>query len=329
MAFRIGAREVSAIEDVSLAVPASGTLALVGESGSGKSVTSLSVLRLLPRGVGRITGGRVLFAAPGSAPVDLTTLDTEAMRRVRGDRIGIVFQEPMTSLNPVLPVGDQVTEPLRVHQAAGRATDRAALREAAIRLLQQVGIPDAARLAARYPHELSGGMRQRAMIAMALACDPALLIADEPTTALDVTIQAQILELLRRQQRDRGMAMLFVTHNLGVVAEIADRVAVMYAGRVVEQGDVAAVFRAPRHPYTVGLMAAMPRMGSAGVLRRQGLKLPAISGSVPSLKDRPAGCAFAPRCAMAQPACVAAVPALEQIVPGHASRCLRWRELPA
>ncbi len=323
--FRTTAGEVVAIEDVDLAVPAGGTLALVGESGSGKSVASLSLIGLLPKGLGRMTAGAVMFAAPGETPRDLATLDAEALRQVRGAAIGTVFQEPMTSLNPVFTVGDQVGEPLRIHRGM---SNQAAMAEAA-RLLDQVGIPDPAQRVRQYPHELSGGMRQRVTIAMALACGPSLLIADEPTTALDVTIQAQILDLLQRLQRERGMAMLFVTHNLGVVAEVADRMTVMYAGRVVESGTVAAVFRAPRHPYTVGLMAAMPRLGRAAALRRAGLALPTIPGTVPGIADRPPGCPFAPRCALAEASCRVAVPALDTVAEGHLSRCLRWRELPA
>ncbi len=323
--FRTNEGEITAIEDVDLAVPAGATLALVGESGSGKSVASLSLLGLLPRGVGRLDAGSVMFAPPGQAARDLALLDSEALRQVRGAEVGMIFQEPMTSLNPVFTIGDQVGEPLRIHRGA---SEHEAM-DAAVRLLEQVGIPDPAVRVRQYPHELSGGLRQRVTIAMALACDPALLIADEPTTALDVTIQAQILELLQRLQRERGMAMLFVTHNLGVVAEIADRVSVMYSGRVVESGAVAEVFRAPRHPYTVGLLAAMPRIGTASALRRAGKELPTIPGSVPSVADRPAGCAFAPRCSMAQAACREAVPALRPVGEAHVSACLRWAELPA
>ncbi len=323
--FRTNEGEITAIEDVDLAVPAGATLALVGESGSGKSVASLSLLGLLPRGVGRLDAGSVMFAPPGQAARDLALLDSEALRQVRGAEVGMIFQEPMTSLNPVFTIGDQVGEPLRIHRGA---SEHEAM-DAAVRLLEQVGIPDPAVRVRQYPHELSGGLRQRVTIAMALACDPALLIADEPTTALDVTIQAQILELLQRLQRERGMAMLFVTHNLGVVAEIADRVSVMYSGRVVESGAVAEVFRAPRHPYTVGLLAAMPRLGTASALRRAGKELPTIPGSVPSVADRPAGCAFAPRCSLAQAACREAVPALRPVGEAHVSACLRWAELPA
>ena len=322
--FRTRTGEIVAIEDVDLMVPAGRTLALVGESGSGKSVASLSLIGLLPRGIGRMTQGRVLFAPSGQAPRDLAAIAPEALRHVRGAEIGMVFQEPMTSLNPVFTVGDQVGEPLRVHRGLG---ERAALAEA-VSLLEQVGIPEPARRAAQYPHELSGGLRQRVTIAMALACGPALLIADEPTTALDVTIQAQILDLLQRLQRERGMAMLFVTHNLGVVAEIADRVSVMYAGRVVESGPVGEVFAAPKHPYTAGLLAAMPHLGSAAALRRAGKPLPTIAGNVPGIADRPKGCAFAPRCGLATDACRAGVPALVAVGTDRLSRCLRWRELP-
>jgi peptide/nickel transport system ATP-binding protein len=266
-----------------------------------------------------------MFAPPGKTPRDLAALDAEALRRVRGAAIGMVFQEPMTSLNPVLTIGAQVSEPLRIHHGAGQKESWAE----AMRLLDQVGIADAGRRLKQYPHELSGGLRQRVTIAMALSCGPALLIADEPTTALDVTIQAQILDLLQRLQRERGMAMLFVTHNLGVVAEIADQVSVMYAGRVVESGPVAAVLTRPLHPYTRGLMAAMPRLGTASALRATDAALPSIPGQVPGIAERPRGCSFAPRCALAQDACRAAMPALVAVAPAHRSRCLRWRELAA
>ncbi len=322
--FRTRDGETVAIEEIDLTVPAGRTLALVGESGSGKSVASLSVMGLLPHGIGRMTHGRVLFAPPGQPARDLAQLNPEARRHVRGAEIGMVFQEPMTSLNPVFTVGDQVAEPLRVH----RGLNPQAALQAAIGLLDQVGIPEPGRRASQYPHELSGGLRQRVTIARALACSPALLIADEPTTALDVTIQAQILALLQRLQQERGMAMLFVTHNLGVVAEIADQVAVLYAGRVVETGPVADVFHAPRHPYTAGLLAAMPRLGAASALRRANLPLPTIAGTVPSIADRPRGCGFAPRCALATDACRAAPPPVLPVAPHRTSRCLRWADLP-
>lgn len=323
--FRTRAREITAVNGIDLVIHPGETVALVGESGSGKSVTSLSVMRLLARKIGSIDAGSVLFRGKDGKVKDLATLDEEEMRHVRGNDIGMVFQEPMTSLNPVYTIGDQISESLRVHRGTGR---RAAL-EAAVGLLVKVGIPDARRRASQYPHEMSGGMRQRATIAMALACDPTLLIADEPTTALDVTIQAQILDLMQTLQRERGMGMLFVTHNLGVVAEIAHRVAVMYAGRIVESGPVAEVFRDPRHPYTMGLLRSMPRLGTATEMKRSGKKLPAIPGMVPSLAEMPTGCAFAPRCAFATDACRAAMPELVAVNAGHGTRCIRWQEIAA
>ena len=321
--FRTRGGEITAVNDIDLTVAAGETLALVGESGSGKSVTSLSVMRLLTRNIGVIAAGSIRLATSGGAVRDLVSLDQESMRRIRGDDIGMIFQEPMSSLNPVFTIGDQIGEPIRIHRGA----DRKAAMDAAVALLESVGIPDARRRAGQYPHELSGGMRQRATIAMALACDPALLIADEPTTALDVTIQAQILDLLLKLQRERGMAMLFVTHNLGVVAEIAHRVAVMYAGRIVEEGPVGEVFRNPKHPYTMGLLASMPRLGDAARMKQAGEKLAAIPGMVPSLMNIPSGCAFSPRCKFAIDACRVAVPALEQVNSQHRSRCIRWKEI--
>ncbi|NKJ39897.1 peptide/nickel transport system ATP-binding protein [Rhizobium sp. SG570] len=321
--FRTRGGELTAVRDVDLTIGAGETLALVGESGSGKSVTSLSVMRLLTRNVGVIAAGSIRLRDKQGVVSDLATLDDRHMGAIRGDDIGMVFQEPMSSLNPVLTIGDQIAEPIRIHRKADRRT---AMRKA-ITLLESVGIPDAERRVRQYPHELSGGMRQRATIAMALACDPVLLIADEPTTALDVTIQAQILELMQRLQRERGMAILFVTHNLGVVAEIAHRVAVMYAGRIVEEGPVGTVFRDPRHPYTQGLLASMPRLGEATRMRQAGEQLAAIPGVVPGLTRMPPGCAFAPRCSHAIAACAEAVPALETVGAGHASRCIRWREI--
>ncbi|MDI5927307.1 ABC transporter ATP-binding protein [Rhizobium leguminosarum] len=321
--FRTRGGEITAVNDIDLTVAAGETLALVGESGSGKSVTSLSVMRLLTRNIGVIAAGSIRLATSGGAVRDLVSLDEESMRRIRGDDIGMIFQEPMSSLNPVFTIGDQIGEPIRIHRGA----DRKAAMDAAVALLESVGIPDARRRAGQYPHELSGGMRQRATIAMALACDPALLIADEPTTALDVTIQAQILDLLLKLQRERGMAMLFVTHNLGVVAEIAHRVAVMYAGRIVEEGPVGEVFRNPKHPYTMGLLASMPRLGDAARMKQAGEKLAAIPGMVPSLMNIPSGCAFSPRCKFAVDACRVAIPALEQVNSQHRSRCIRWKEI--
>ncbi|ANL32750.1 oligopeptide ABC transporter ATP-binding protein [Rhizobium phaseoli] len=321
--FRIRSGEVTAVNGIDLSVAAGETLALVGESGSGKSVTSLSVMRLLTPNIGAIAAGSIDLKRKNGTVSNLVCLAEQDMRAVRGNDIGMVFQEPMSSLNPVYTIGDQISEPLRIHRGANR---KAAM-DAAVALLDSVGIPDAGRRAGQYPHELSGGMRQRATIAMALACDPTLLIADEPTTALDVTIQAQILALLQALQRERGMAMLFVTHNLGVVAEIAHRVAVMYAGRIVETGPVAEVFRNPRHPYTIGLLASMPKLGDASRMKQAGERLAAIPGVVPSLINMPAGCAFQPRCQFAVDACRAAVPPLADINPRHKSRCIRWEEI--
>ncbi len=321
--FRVRAGEVTAVNGIDLSVAAGETLALVGESGSGKSVTSLSVMRLLTRKIGAIAAGSVHLKRKDGKVRDLVSLSEQEMRSIRGDDIGMVFQEPMSSLNPVYTIGDQISEPIRIHRGA----DRKSAMDAAISLLDQVGIPDAARRVKQYPHELSGGMRQRATIAMALACDPTLLIADEPTTALDVTIQAQILDLLQKLQRERGMAMLFVTHNLGVVAEIAHRVAVMYAGRIVETGPVTEVFRNPKHPYTMGLLASMPKLGDATRMKHAGEKLAAIPGVVPSLMNMPAGCAFEPRCKFATVDCRKTVPPLFDVSPHHKSRCIHWQEV--
>ena len=281
------------------------------------------------RGPGRIAGGEILFSDPArpGETVDLAKLprNGEQYRHIRGGRISIIFQEPMTALSPLHTIGNQVGEALRLHHGTGRDETRARTRD----MLRLVGFPDPGRALDTYPFELSGGLRQRAMIAMALICRPALLIADEPTTALDVTIQAQILDLMQKLQEQRGMGMLFVTHNLGVVAEIAHRVAVMYAGRIVESGPVAEVFRNPRHPYTMGLLKSMPRLGTAVAMKRAGAKLNAIPGVVPSLADMPPGCAFAPRCAFAIDACRAAVPAIEAVTDRHGTRCIRWQEIAA
>jgi peptide/nickel transport system ATP-binding protein len=321
--FRIGGADIAAVQDMELTVAAGETVALVGESGSGKSVTSLSVMGLLPKRVGRIAEGRVMLSRKSGEVVDLAAMPDERLREVRGNDIGMVFQEPMTSLNPVYTVGEQIAEPIRIH--LGKPHHEAAAD--AVRLLADVGIPDPERRAQQYPHELSGGMRQRVTIAMALACDPRVLIADEPTTALDVTIQAQILDLLQKLQRERGMGILFVTHNLGVVAEIADRVVVMYAGRIVETGPVAEVFAHPRHPYTKGLLRSVPRLGEAVELKRAGTPLPTIRGNVPSLRNLPPGCAFANRCDYAIEACNAAMPPLFAATSTQKSRCIRWQEL--
>jgi oligopeptide/dipeptide ABC transporter ATP-binding protein len=295
-----------AVDGVSFTVGAGETLAIVGESGSGKSVTSLSIMRLVPIPPGEIAGGRVLFRGR-----DLLALPEPEMRHIRGNEIGMIFQEPMSSLNPLLTVGEQIAEVVRLHQGLGRT----AARQRAIEMLGRVNIPDPERRAREYPHRLSGGMRQRVMIAMALACRPALLIADEPTTALDVTIQAQILHLIRALQIEMSMSVLFITHNLGVVAQVADRVAVMYAGRIVERAPTRAVFKATRMPYTEALLAAIPRVDAA-----PHTPLAAISGRPPDLTRLPAGCAFAPRCRHASERCARERPPLRGM-PGHAFAC--------
>jgi peptide/nickel transport system ATP-binding protein len=308
---------VPAVNGISFTLSRGETLALVGESGSGKSVTSLAIMRLTPPPPICEVHGRATLAGTG----ELLSLPEPMMRDVRGSRIAMVFQEPMTSLNPVLPIGEQIAEPLRYHRGSNRAT---ALQEAT-RLLELVGIPEPAKRLASYPHQLSGGMRQRAMIAIALACDPDVLIADEPTTALDVTVQAQILELLKSLQARTGMAMLFITHNLGVVAEMADRVMVMYAGRVVEQAPSRTLFHAPLMPYTRGLLRSVPKLSP---LEELGAPLAAIPGNVPNPAELPNGCAFAPRCEHVRPElCETALPALDPANAGHLVRCVRWREL--
>jgi len=290
------------------------TLAIVGESGSGKSVTALSIMRLLPARVGRITGGSIRLSGR-----ELTELPEEEMRRIRGKEIGMIFQEPMTSLNPVHTVGAQIAEALIEHEGLPGPEAR----ERAIELLDTVGISEPARRVDNHPHEMSGGMRQRAMIAMALACSPSLLIADEPTTALDVTIQAQILDLMEDLQDRLGMAIIFITHDLGVVAQMARRVVVMYAGQVVESGPVADIFSRPRMPYTAGLIGSIPRLGGSG----QEERLRTIPGQVPSLSERPTGCRFSTRCAHVQTQCRETPVSLEPISRGHEVRCMRWREL--
>ncbi len=306
---------VKSVDGLSFRIGRGETLALVGESGSGKSVTALAMLRLLPRS-GRVSGGRITFDGK-----DLSLCSEPQMRRVRGTEIGIVFQEPMTSLNPVLTVGEQISERLRVHAGLHR---RQALRRA-VEMLERVRIPEPRRRAANYPHQMSGGMRQRVVIAMALACGPKLLIADEPTTALDVTIQAQILDLMRSLQAEFGMAILFITHDLGVVAEMADRVVVMYAGRAVEQATVRSIFAEPRMPYTRALLQSIPRIDRGSARQR----LHAISGNVPNPSSSLPGCAFHPRCPQGQAPCVTAQPDFEECAADHFVRCRRWRELPA
>jgi len=283
------------VEEASFALEAGRTLGLVGESGCGKTVTAMSIMRLLPSPPARVLNGRILFEG-----IDLLRLPAAEMRAIRGDRIGMVFQEPMTSLNPVLSVGFQIEEVLRLH----RGLRGAEARGQAIEMLRHVGIGAPERRLGQYPHQLSGGLRQRVMIAIALVCRPRLLIADEPTTALDVTIQAQILDLLRRLKRELGMALLLITHDLGIVAEMCDEVAVMYAGRIVERAPAGVLFQRPRHPYTAGLLAARPR------LVPKGGKLATIPGTVPPPGRRGAGCSFAERCSRALPRCGSERPAL-------------------
>ncbi len=318
--FRAGSQIARAVDGVSFDISRGETLALVGESGSGKSVTALSIMRLVPIPPGDIAGGRIMFRDRAGAMRDLLQLSEPAMRRVRGNEIGMIFQEPMSSLNPLLTVGEQIAEVVRLHSGLGH---RAAQRHA-VEMLARVNIPDPQSRVGEYPHRLSGGMRQRVMIAMALSCNPTLLIADEPTTALDVTIQAQILDLMRELQAELHMSILFITHNLGVVAQIADRVAVMYGGRVVEQGEVAAVFAAPLHPYTRALLRSIPSVSGGG--RDPSRRLLAIPGNVPSPVALPPGCAFAPRCSLAQGRCHETPPPREEALPGRFVRCYRWNE---
>ena len=311
---------VQAVADLSFSIGAGRTLALVGESGSGKSVASLTLMGLLPRGSRTRVAGEARYLARDGQTHDLLQLPEPGLRRLRGNEIAMIFQEPMTSLNPVLRIGTQIAESLRLHRGMG---GQAAL-EHARRLLDQVEMPDAGRRLREYPHQLSGGMRQRVMIALAMACEPTLLIADEPTTALDVTIQAQILALIRRLQADTGMSVLFITHNLGVVAHHADDVAVMYAGRLVESTSVAALFAQPRHPYTQGLLGCLPRRRRPHPGARAGdrPRLQAIPGQVSSPLAQPPGCAFEPRCHQAIAACGAALPPLRSTASGGLHRCI-------
>ena len=299
--------EVRAVDGVSFSLEEGKTLGLVGESGCGKSVTALSILRLVPSPPGKIVGGEVLYRGR-----DLLKLGREEMRKMRGDEISMIFQDPMTSLNPVFTVGNQIAEAIRLHQGLGARETR----EKTIDMLRLVRIADPESRVDEYPHQLSGGMRQRVMIAMALACNPSLLIADEPTTALDVTIQAQILELIKELQQKLGMALLLITHDLGVVAERADGVAIMYAGKIVERGPVEAIFRRPLHPYTVGLLNSLPGSGE-----KKKKRLEAIPGVVPSLLELPGGCRFRDRCPKAAGVCAEAEPELLEKEKGHWAAC--------
>jgi peptide/nickel transport system ATP-binding protein len=305
--FAVEGRELVAVDGVSFDLEAGQTLAIVGESGCGKSVTALSIMGLIPAPPGRVEGA-ILFEG-----ADLTRVSAAGMRELRGNRLSMIFQEPMTSLNPAFTVGDQIAEVLLRH----RALSREEARVRTIDLLRQVHVPSPEARFADYPHRLSGGMRQRVMIAMALACRPKLLIADEPTTALDVTIQAQILDLMRTLREETGTAIILITHDLGVVAELADEVAVMYAGRIVERADVARLFADPQHPYTVGLLGSIPR------LDLDQPRLPAIDGLVPNPLEPIVGCRFHPRCPFAIPRCRSEIPPLASVAPEHASAC--WR----
>jgi peptide/nickel transport system ATP-binding protein len=309
--FFVRGRVAKAVDDVDLTIEAGETLGLVGESGCGKSVTAHSIIGLVPQPPGKIVGGRIIFDG-----TDLLELPEARMRKIRGHWISMIFQEPMTSLNPVYSVGDQVAEVIRVHEGLSRREAR----NRVIEMFQLVGIPAAAKRLNDYPHQMSGGMRQRVMIAMALACHPKLMIADEPTTALDVTIQAQILELMNKLKEETGASILFITHNLGVIAEMAQYVAVMYAGKVMEYTDVKTLFGEPKHPYTVALLHSIPVLGR-GV---RGRRLSAISGVVPSLLNLPAGCLFSDRCPDAFSDCLRVEPQMYELGPIHTVRCLKY-----
>jgi oligopeptide/dipeptide ABC transporter ATP-binding protein len=313
--FESGGVVARAVDGVSFEVNRGRTLGIVGESGCGESVTAFSIMRLLPQPHGRIVGGSILFEGK-----DLARASEPDLHHIRGGRIGMVFQEPLSALNPVQTIGRQLAEVLLLHKPITKGQAHAE----AVALLGKVGIPSPGVRMREYPHQLSGGMRQRVVIAMALSCNPSLLIADEPTTALDVTIQAQILDLMLSLQRELGMAIVLITHDLGVIAQVCDEVVVMYAGRVAEQGPVEDIFRRPAHPYTRGLLASIPRLATARKSR-----LPTIEGAVPGLSEMPAGCRFQGRCPFVEQRCRDARPPLEEVASGHAVSCLRWRELPA
>ena len=309
---------VRAVDGVNLSVRKGGTLGVVGESGCGKSVTALSVMQLLPRPKGRIAGGRIICHRRDGIAVDITALDPNGaeIRDIRGNEIAMIFQEPMTSLNPVYSIGEQITEAVQLHQAASKAEAR----ELAIAMLDKVGIPGPAKRVDEYPHQFSGGMRQRAMIAMALSCHPSLLIADEPTTALDVTIEAQILALIKQLQAELGMSVMIITHNLGVIGEMADEVVVMYMGKIVEEAPLAELFNNPQHPYTQALFRSIPRIGRKD-------RLEPIAGSVPNPYRIPKGCSFAPRCMRAMSICSKEEPPVFTLAEGHQAKCwLHQRE---
>lgn len=313
--FFTSAGTVKAVDGVAYSVENGETVAVVGESGSGKSVTAMSIMRLIPWPPGKIVGGSIEFDGK-----DLLSLTEEQMRNIRGRDIGMIFQEPMTSLNPVLTIGMQLTEPMIAH--LNMSEEDAMVK--AEKLLALVGISEPKRRLTQYPHHLSGGMRQRVVIAMALACDPKLIIADEPTTALDVTIQAQILELMKNLTRELGVAMIIITHNLGVVARYADRVNVMYAGRIIESGTASDIYHNPKHPYTLALLKSVPRMD-----RQRTEKLDPVDGQPPDLTKLDDGCSFRPRCRFATPDCAKSFPALEEVAPGHTSACFQKNNLAA
>jgi peptide/nickel transport system ATP-binding protein len=309
--FSVRGRTAKAVDDVSLSILPGQTLGLVGESGCGKSVTAHSIMRLIPSPPGRIAGGEIRFEGR-----DLVALSEAQMRRIRGNRISMIFQEPMTSLNPTYPVGDQVEEVIRLHAKLSRR----AARERSVEMFRLVGIPAAEKRIDDYPHQMSGGMRQRVMIAMALACSPQLMIADEPTTALDVTIQAQILDLMNKLKQETGAAILFITHDLGVIAEMSQHVAVMYAGRMMEYADAKTLFRDPRNPYTVGLLGSIPVLGK----KPAGGRLQTIPGVVPSLLRLPEGCLFSDRCPDAFDGCRRTAPEMVPVGENHFVRCLKY-----
>ncbi len=319
--FRRGGKLIPAVHDVSFSISPGETLALVGESGSGKSVTNLAIMQLTPPAPHSEVKGRALLTCKDGITRDLISAKREEIQAIRGNEIAMIFQEPMTSLNPVLSVGDQIAEAIMLHRSMSK---RAALKETAD-LLALVGIPDAVKRLDSYPHHLSGGMRQRVMIAMAISCEPRVMVADEPTTALDVTVQAQILELLKRLQEQTGLAIIFITHNLGVVAEVADRVMVMYGGRLVEEATAEQLFEKPLMPYTSALLNSVPRMDMAG---RRDTVLEAIRGSVPDPGNQPPGCTFHPRCNhFVAGRCDVSQPPLEAAGGGRKVRCLRWNEI--
>jgi oligopeptide/dipeptide ABC transporter ATP-binding protein len=304
----------NAVDGLSFGLRKGSTLGIVGESGCGKSVSSLAIMRLLPQPAGKIIAGKILFAGQ-----DIVQIPANQMRGIRGNRISMIFQEPMSALNPVLKIGEQIGETFHLHQPT---LTKHELKRKTVELMDRVGIPSPEKRIDSFPHQLSGGMRQRVVIAIALACRPNILIADEPTTALDVTIQAQILDLICELQREMGMSVIFITHDLGVIAQICDDVLVMYGGRAAEQSDVKTLFAKPKHPYTQGLLQSIPRLGT-----KPKTLLPTIKGMVPSLHEMPLGCRFQNRCPHVQAICKTAPPPLAQVADGHEIRCYRWKDI--